>query len=81
MARASAEIYPEFVHEIEDESGVKVDLRDQGTIFLAGQEKLPLASLEPALADQPAVFFKERSVDPRGGPGAAAADAIACGFR
>jgi glycine oxidase len=65
LARASAQMYPEFVHEIEDESGAKVDLRDQGTIFLSGDARLPLAWLEPALVDQPAEFFKERSVDPR----------------
>jgi len=65
LARASARMYPEFVHEIEDETGAKVDLRDQGTIFLWGDASLPLASLEPALVEQPAVFFKERSVDPR----------------
>jgi len=65
LARASARMYPEFVHEIEDETGAMVDLRDQGTIFLSGEASLPLASLEPALMEQPAVFFKERSVDPR----------------
>jgi len=32
LARASAAMYPEFVHEIEDESGMRVDLRTQGTI-------------------------------------------------
>jgi len=32
LARASAGMYPEFVHEIEDESGMRVDLRLQGTI-------------------------------------------------
>jgi glycine oxidase len=32
LARASAEMYPEFVHEIEDESGMRVDLRGEGTI-------------------------------------------------
>ncbi|MFZ3213591.1 MAG: FAD-dependent oxidoreductase, partial [Terriglobales bacterium] len=32
LARASAGIYPEFVREIEDESGMRVDLRTQGTI-------------------------------------------------
>jgi glycine oxidase len=32
LARASAGMYPEFVHEIEDESGMRVDLRSQGTI-------------------------------------------------
>ena len=33
LASASARMYPEFVHEIQDESGINVDLRDQGTIF------------------------------------------------
>ena len=33
LATASARMYPEFVHELQDESGMKVDLRDQGTIF------------------------------------------------
>jgi len=32
LARASGEMYPEFVQEIEDESGMHVDLRMQGTI-------------------------------------------------
>jgi glycine oxidase len=34
LAKASAAIYPEFVHELEDESGVKIDLRSNGTIAL-----------------------------------------------
>lgn len=60
LATESARMYPEFVHELEDESGLKVDLRDQGTIlisatgdFPAGSEKLSmekLHSLEPDLA-------------------------------
>ena len=33
LATASARMYPEFVHEMQDESGLNVDLRDQGTIF------------------------------------------------
>ena len=71
LAAASARMYPEFVHELEDETGAKVDLRDQGTIFLSPEHNghslpAPLAELEPALAaPQPAAFFKERSVDPR----------------
>lgn len=32
LAQASAGLYPEFVHEIDDESGMRVDLRTQGTI-------------------------------------------------
>src|SRR5215469_17771062 len=36
LATASACMYPEFVHELQDESGMNVDLRDQGTLlFLA----------------------------------------------
>ena len=33
LAAASARLYPEFTHELEVESGVKVDLRDYGTIL------------------------------------------------
>lgn len=81
LATASARLYPEFVHALQDESGVNVDLRDQGTIlFLTSEdvvartkfpgERLPperLAVLEPMLADpnRPAIYLRERSVDPR----------------
>lgn len=78
VATASARMYPEFAHELEVESGMKVDLRDQGTIlFPSTEHALPLESraltraqlteLEPALSDfnHPAFFLKERSVDPR----------------
>ncbi len=80
LATASARMYPEFVHELQDESGVKIDLRDDGTIlflsksatdcagFTEGQ-LLPerLTELEPDLApfERPAIYLKERSVDPR----------------
>jgi glycine oxidase len=60
FALESARMYPEFVHEIEDESGVKVDLRDQGTILISREEKFPenaerltlekLSYFEPALS-------------------------------
>jgi len=60
LAEASARLYPEFVHEIEDESGMRVDLRDQGTILLSSDGSFPesaeplsferLQALEPALA-------------------------------
>jgi glycine oxidase len=86
LATASASMYPEFVHELQDESGMDVDLRDQGTIFFPAPEHIrerpalltdhplpaPLAELEPALANPnapaiylPAIYLKERSVDPR----------------
>ena len=62
LAKASALLYPEFVHELEDESGMRVDLRDQGTILISGDsaEEFPetaaqlsleqMHALEPALA-------------------------------
>ncbi len=65
LATASARMYPEFVHELQDESGIDVDLRDTGTLlFLPPPEHVreqpglttesllpaPLAELEPALA-------------------------------
>jgi glycine oxidase len=79
LATASAGMYPEFAHETEVESGMKVDLRDQGTIFFPSARHLDdaesafprasLAELEPALAEtnsgRPAFYLKERSVDPR----------------
>ncbi len=65
LATASARMYPEFVHELEDESDLKIDLRSQGTIVLtrtvtglcavpAGSTQeyalpQPLSELEPAL--------------------------------
>jgi glycine oxidase len=79
LATASARMYPEFVRELQDESGINVDLRDQGTIMLAraGEARSEtatqqldasdLARLEPELAgiEVPALYLKERSVDPR----------------
>ncbi len=80
LATASARLYPEFAHELEVESEMKIDLRDQGTIWFPTAEHLnhaktaaclpaSLAELEPALVeanrDRPAVYLKERSVDPR----------------
>lgn len=76
LATASARMYPEFVHELQDESGLHVDLRDQGAIvFLPLDHEGPsntlpksLTELEPALVDPGlrARFLQERSVDPRG---------------
>jgi glycine oxidase len=65
LATASARMYPEFAYELEVESGMKVDLRDQGAIVFPREEHeqdwekalsecaVPgpeLARLEPALA-------------------------------
>jgi glycine oxidase len=81
LATASARMYPEFVHELQDESGINVDLRDQGSIFFVTPQQLreqpsliadhplpaPLSELEPALGptERPGIFLKERTVDPR----------------
>lgn len=47
LATASACMYPEFVHELEIESGMKVDLRDQGTIFFwSGEQFKRLSTLD-----------------------------------
>jgi glycine oxidase len=40
LATASAKMYPEFAHELEVESGMKVDLRDYGTIFFLSKEHI-----------------------------------------
>jgi glycine oxidase len=79
LAVASARMYPEFAHEIEVESGAKIDLRDYGTLVIPPPEHLherpgftmaellpaPLSELEPELAPVRAFYLKERSVDPR----------------
>lgn len=81
LATASALMYPEFVRQLQVDSRINADLRDQGTILFssAGHENnsglssgpltaVQLAELEPALTtiDHPAFYLRERSVDPRG---------------
>ena len=48
LATASARMYPEFVRQLEDESGVKIDLRSVGTLVLTRVE----TGLRPVLAGQ-----------------------------
>ena len=50
VATASARMYPEFVHELQDESGINCDLRDQGTLKPASNpgQRNEIAELEPA---------------------------------
>ena len=47
LAAASARMYPEFVHELEDESRVKIDLRDQGALLFGDPAKLKSPGSEP----------------------------------
>ncbi len=77
LARASAGMYPEFAHELEDESGIHVDLRDQGTLDFSSTHGVDaeaevispseLRDLEPSLPEPvgTAHYLSERSVDPR----------------
>lgn len=78
LATASAQLYPEFVHELEDESGQRVDFRREGSIILDGEESSlcrdtqvldpqQVSKLEPCLAAtaRRAEFWPEASVDPR----------------
>ena len=46
LASASARMYPRFAHEIEVESGMRVDLREHGTILFVSEEHIR----HPALA-------------------------------
>jgi glycine oxidase len=78
LAHRSAEIYPEFVRELQSDSGELVDLRANGVIAF---EQHPIEEsdgiqaishqeaqrLEPELAPQadPAYTMRERAVDPR----------------
>jgi glycine oxidase len=90
LATASARIYPEFVQQLQIESGLNADLRDEGTILLLSAEHSiksgtkdfrmsaeQIVELEPALAalNRPAFYLNERSVDPRGLTAAALAAA------
>jgi glycine oxidase len=76
LAQASAEIFPEFIHELEDESGIKVDLREGALVTAeeldeasAAQEldQTALRRIEPCLEYRPGLQLarEERSVDPR----------------
>lgn len=75
LAAASAAMYPEFVREVEEESGTKVDFRRDGAIVIADEADtyaLPalsaeqLQNLEPELS-VPAKAWRlpEDAVDPR----------------
>lgn len=76
LAIASAKLYPEYAHELEEESGVSVDYRAFGTLaFFGGTESAiegrklspeEVSKLEPKLATSTAGYFlPEASVDPR----------------
>jgi glycine/D-amino acid oxidase-like deaminating enzyme len=76
LAKESARVYPEFVHELEDESGIKVDLREHGTILISSNGHFPegaelisfehLQSLEPAVAERRLGRLGLRGIDEAG---------------
>ncbi|MBV8476405.1 MAG: glycine oxidase ThiO [Acidobacteria bacterium] len=75
LASVSFQLYPEFVHELEIETGMNVDFRNNGALLLTrsphrGVEPLrpsELCELEPNVVDRglTGVFLHEASVDPR----------------
>ena len=74
LAFASAKLYPEYVHEVEDESGMRVDFRTDGTIYLSTEPEktgrplstAELSKLEPELETKDhAIFLEEASLDNR----------------
>ncbi len=59
LATASARMYPEFAHELEVESGMKVDLRDQGTILFLSKEHIGNPLLTSPLMRPAAISLSE----------------------
>jgi len=60
LATASAEMYPEFAHEVELDSGMKVDLRDYGTILFLSIEHIR----HPQLRAAPLSFGELKQQEP-----------------
>ena len=68
LAAESARMYPEFAHELEDESGLRVDLREQGTILISCDADFP-HSAEP-ISNEPLRSLEPQLILPgRGRPG------------
>jgi glycine oxidase ThiO len=74
ILKASAEIYPDWIAKLEEESGLTVDLRREGTFYFASSqilslERLPSEELnhrEPGARPSEWIYFSdEGSVDPR----------------
>ncbi|HWR13945.1 MAG TPA: glycine oxidase ThiO [Terriglobales bacterium] len=78
MAKLSAALYPSFVREIQDESGVDVDYRSEGKIRFVEEnieawtpkgtilDNQEVRRLEPEIAfNAPAVLLQESWLDPR----------------
>jgi glycine oxidase len=77
LASTSAKMYPEFVHQLEDESGGKIDFRDQGTLILCGDSSARLGE-RPEMSDlqrhamcEALGLLGTRQISALNGPGAA----------
>jgi glycine oxidase len=53
LAAASARMYPEFVHELEDESHLKIDLRDEGALVFIDHSIDHTLDAAAAMRDSP----------------------------
>ena len=62
MASASVGMYPEFVHELQDESGLKIDLRSQGTLLFV--EKAENEASHPFILPASASAESLRELEP-----------------
>lgn len=69
LATASAAMYPEFVDALQDESGLKIDLRSQGTLLLSDQ------LLDGRMADNHILPARLTELEPRLKPAYAMAGA------
>jgi glycine oxidase len=58
FATVSAAMYPEFVHELQDESGLKIDLRSQGTLLFRDEP------VEPQMLGDRAWVARCRELEP-----------------
>lgn len=65
LAERSAALYPEFVQEIEDESGIKVDFREQGTITFLDPSTYSVLHPKSQALDRQRIAKLERGVIPR----------------
>src|SRR6476659_657805 len=73
LAEASARLYPGFAHELEDESGLKVDFKDQGTILISAAGQFPKAARKLSSREMLALEPGLASLNPREEPPALAA--------
>jgi len=62
LATASARMYPEFAHELEVESGMKVDLREYGTILFPSAEHVRIPPLRTSILDLAHLREKEPAI-------------------